>query len=98
MNELDVNLSYPADNKETKIVDSSSFDDDVFPVKEIEDQPYKYPGVRAAAQNYDEDVSCNTIRAYKIGLSLVFLIALMNTLFSLRAPIGLGALVAQLIA
>jgi len=49
--------------------------------------------------NYDEDVPCNTVRAWTLGLTLVFIGASMNTLFSLRAPsIGLGALVAQIIA
>lgn len=62
-----------------------------------EDSPYAE--VRAAVHNYDEDLPCNTIRAWVIGLVLVFVGASMNTLFSLRAPsIGLGALVAQIIA
>lgn len=92
---LDPNL--PADDPELKVLETSLFDDDVLSLKEIEDSPY--PEVRAAVRNYDEDVPCNTIRAWTIGLSLVFLGASMNTLFSLRAPsIGLGALVAQIIA
>jgi hypothetical protein len=62
-----------------------------------EDSPY--PEVRAAVHNYDEDMPCNTIRAWTIGLSLVVVGASMNTLFSLRQPsIGLGALIAQIIA
>lgn len=62
-----------------------------------EDSPY--PEVRAAVRNYDEDLPCNTIRAWTIGLTLVVVGASMNTLFSLRAPsIGLGALVAQIVA
>ena len=64
---------------------------------EPEDSPYAE--VRAAVRNYDEDVPCNTVRAWTIGLTLVVVGASMNTLFSLRAPsIGLGALVAQIIA
>lgn len=64
---------------------------------EVEDSPY--PEVRAAVRNYDEDVPCNTVRAWTIGLTLVVVGASMNTLFSLRAPsIGLGALIAQIIA
>lgn len=95
MYSVDPNL--PADEPEFKVRETSSFDDDVISLKEIEDSPY--PEVRAAVRNYDEDVPCNTIRAWTIGLSLVFLGASMNTLFSLRAPsIGLGALVAQIIA
>ncbi|CAG8975628.1 hypothetical protein HYALB_00008387 [Hymenoscyphus albidus] len=87
----------PQDDHELKRVETSTFDDDMIATKEIEDSPY--PEVRAAVRNYDEDVPCNTIRAWTIGLSLVFLGASMNTLFSLRAPsIGLGALVAQIIA
>ncbi|KAK3333123.1 OPT family small oligopeptide transporter [Cercophora scortea] len=62
-----------------------------------EDSPY--PEVRAAVRNYDEDLPCNTVRAWTIGLSLIFLGASMNTLFSLRSPsIGLGALIAQIVA
>ncbi|KAK4442141.1 OPT family small oligopeptide transporter [Podospora aff. communis PSN243] len=62
-----------------------------------EDSPY--PEVRAAVRNYDEDVPCNTVRAWTIGLLLIFLGASMNTLFSLRSPsISLGSLIAQVIA
>ena len=63
-----------------------------------EDSPY--PEVRAAVRNYDEpSLPCNTVRAWTIGLSLIFLGASMNTLFSLRFPsISLGALIAQIIA
>ncbi|CZR61509.1 probable isp4 protein [Phialocephala subalpina] len=88
--------NYPEDKRESVILDSSSFDDDVA-MKEVEDSPY--PEVRAAVHNYDEDLPCNTIRAWVIGMTLVVVGASMNTLFSLRAPsIGLGALVAQIIA
>jgi hypothetical protein len=67
--------------------------------KVTEDEDSPYPEVRAAVHNYDEDVPCNTIRAWTIGLSLVVVGASMNTLFSLRSPsIGLGALIAQIIA
>jgi hypothetical protein len=62
-----------------------------------EDSPY--PEVRAAVRNYDEDLPCNTVRAWTIGMTLVVVGASMNTLFSLRYPsIGLGALIAQIIA
>jgi OPT oligopeptide transporter protein len=63
-----------------------------------EDSPY--PEVRAAVKNTDdEDLPCNTVRAWSIGLILVVLGAAMNTLFSLRQPsISIGALVAQIIA
>lgn len=85
------------DERESKILDSASVDDAILVAKEEEDSPY--PEVRAAVHNYDEDVPCNTIRAWTLGLALVFVGASMNTLFSLRAPsIGLGALVAQIIA
>ncbi|KAL1845935.1 hypothetical protein VTK73DRAFT_391 [Phialemonium thermophilum] len=58
-----------------------------------------YPEVRAAVHNYDEDVPCNTIRAWTIGMTLVIVGASMNTLFSLRSPsISLSALVAQVVA
>ncbi|KAK6079231.1 Sexual differentiation process protein isp4-like protein 2 [Seiridium cupressi] len=64
---------------------------------ELEDSPY--PEVRAAVRNYDEEMPCNTVRAWTIGLFLVVIGASMNTLFSLRSPsIGLGALIAQIIA
>lgn len=65
--------------------------------EEEEDSPY--PEVRAAVRNYDEDLPCNTVRAWTIGLSLVVVGASMNTLFSLRQPsIGVGPLIAQIIA
>lgn len=93
----------PDEKGETYVFDSppkasSSFDDEDVPsIKEVEDSPY--PEVRAAVRNYDEDIPANTIRAWTIGLLLVFVGASMNTLFSLRAPsIGLGATVAQIIA
>ncbi|CAN8097398.1 unnamed protein product [Discula destructiva] len=64
---------------------------------EEEDSPY--PEVRAAVRNYDIDAPCNTVRAWTIGMFLVIIGASMNTLFSLRSPsIGLGALIAQIIA
>jgi OPT family oligopeptide transporter len=80
------------------MLDSSSVDDvEIFSIKEEEDSPY--PEVRAAVHNYDEDVPANTFRAWVIGMTLVVVGASMNTLFSLRSPsIGLGALVAQIIA
>src|SRR3569833_2940780 len=54
---------------------------------------------RASSDGYDDDVPCNTVRAWVIGLTLVFVGASMNTLFSLRQPsISLGTLVAQIIA
>jgi hypothetical protein len=66
--------------------------------EEIEDSPY--PEVRAAVHPYDDPtLPCNTLRAWSIGLSLIFIGASMNTLFSLRSPnISLGALIAQIIA
>lgn len=88
--------NYPEDKIESAVLDTSSFDDDIA-FKEIEDSAY--PEVRAAVHNYDEDVPANTIRAWVIGMTLVIVGASMNTLFSLRNPsIGLGALVAQIIA
>jgi hypothetical protein len=62
-----------------------------------EDSPY--PEVRAAVRNYDEDLPCNTVRAWTIGMCLVVLGASMNTLFSLRQPsISIGPLIAQIIS
>jgi len=74
--------------------------DDQDPLKQPdEDEDSPYPEVRAAVRNFDEDLPCNTVRAWSIGLSLIFLGASMNTLFSLRSPsISLGALIAQVIA
>ncbi|EOO04458.1 putative opt family small oligopeptide transporter protein [Phaeoacremonium minimum UCRPA7] len=79
--------------------DSASFDDEVALKRTEEGEDSPYPEVRAAVRNYDEDVPCNTVRAWTIGLVLVCVGASMNTLFSLRSPsIGLGALIAQIIA
>ncbi|RDW59569.1 putative isp4 protein-1 [Coleophoma cylindrospora] len=93
--------NYPTDKRESSILDAASFDnEDKLTIREAEaEEDSPYAEVRAAVHNYDEDLPCNTIRAWVIGLALVFVGASMNTLFSLRAPsIGLGALVAQIIA
>ncbi|KAI1772387.1 small oligopeptide transporter [Hypoxylon cercidicola] len=75
----------------------ASFDDETASKTNEENSPYEE--VRAAVRNYDEDLPCNTLRAWTIGLTLVLVGASMNTLFSLRQPsIGLGALIAQIIA
>ncbi|KAI1660364.1 small oligopeptide transporter [Daldinia decipiens] len=75
----------------------ASFDDETASKAGEENSPYEE--VRAAVRNYDEDLPCNTLRAWSIGLALVLVGASMNTLFSLRQPsIGLGALIAQIIA
>ena len=67
--------------------------------KKIEEDDSPYPEVRAAVKNYDEELPCNTVRAWTIGLCLVVVGASMNTLFSLRQPtISIGPLVAQIIA
>ncbi|KAI8678751.1 hypothetical protein NCS55_00597200 [Fusarium keratoplasticum] len=66
---------------------------------EEEEENSPYPEVRAAVRNYDEDLPCNTVRAWTIGMLLVVLGASMNTLFSLRQPsISIGPLIAQIIA
>ena len=75
------------------------FDDDAAlkAAEELEDSPYEE--VRAAVRNYDEDLPCNTVRAWTIGLCLVVVGASANTLFSLRSPsISLGPLIAQIVA
>lgn len=67
--------------------------------KRLEEEDSPYPEVRAAVRNYDEDLPCNTVRAWVIGMSLVLVGSSMNTLFSLRQPsISIGPLVAQIIA
>ncbi|KAI5465573.1 OPT oligopeptide transporter protein-domain-containing protein [Mariannaea sp. PMI_226] len=64
-----------------------------------EEENSPYPEVRAAVPNHDEDLPCNTIRTWTIGLLLVVFGASMNTLFSLRQPsISVGPLIAQIIA
>lgn len=66
---------------------------------EAEEEDSPYPEVRAAVRNYDQDLPCNTVRAWTIGLSLVVVGASMNTLFSLRQPsIAIGSLIAQVVA
>ncbi|KAI1048280.1 hypothetical protein LB506_002871 [Fusarium annulatum] len=64
-----------------------------------EEENSPYPEVRAAVRNFDEDLPCNTVRAWTIGLMLITLGAAMNTLFSLRQPsISIGPLIAQIVA
>ncbi|KAK8048638.1 small oligopeptide transporter [Apiospora phragmitis] len=99
---LDPNLPHEDDTASRRAgsQDSIGLDDDEAHLKggeEQEDSPY--PEVRAAVHNYDEDLPCNTVRAWTIGMTLVTVGASMNTLFSLRRPtIGLGSLIAQIIA
>lgn len=85
-------------NRKPSTSSISLSDDEEEDQLEIEDSPY--PEVRAAVRPYDDyTLPCNTLRAWTIGLSLIFLGASMNTLFSLRAPsISLGSLIAQVIA
>ncbi|KAJ2987653.1 hypothetical protein NUW58_g4385 [Xylaria curta] len=76
---------------------ATSFDSETAAKANEEDSPYEE--VRAAVRNFDEDLPCSTIRAWTIGLSLTFVGAALNTLFSLRAPsIGIGPLIAQIVA
>ncbi|KAF5967449.1 sexual differentiation process isp4 [Fusarium coicis] len=64
-----------------------------------EEENSPYPEVRAAVRNFDEDLPCNTVRAWTIGMTLITLGASMNTLFSLRQPsISIGPLIAQIVA
>ncbi len=64
-----------------------------------EEENSPYPEVRAAVRNYDEEMPCNTIRAWTIGMILVVFGASTNTLFSLRQPsISIGPLIAQIIS
>lgn len=97
---LDPNLPEEHERKLRQLeLDGPTSDDEsnLKEVDEMEDSPY--PEVRAAVRNYDEEMPCNTVRAWTIGLFLVVVGASMNTLFSLRSPsIGLGALIAQIIA
>ncbi|KAF4827716.1 Sexual differentiation process protein isp4 [Colletotrichum tropicale] len=97
---LDPNLPEEYDSRVQKAATTPTEEvDDELAMKAEEEEDSPYPEVRAAVRNYDEDVPCNTIRAWTIGLLLVTVGASMNTLFSLRQPsIGLGPLIAQIIA
>ncbi|KAI0426012.1 OPT oligopeptide transporter protein-domain-containing protein [Xylaria sp. FL1042] len=94
--------NYPDENDDIELDElnhgrAASFDSEVAAKANEEDSPYEE--VRAAVRNFDEDLPCSTIRAWTIGLSLTFVGAALNTLFSLRAPsIGIGPLIAQIIA
>jgi hypothetical protein len=103
--ELLLDTNSPADQEEAHVFHNGANDEsynegahsDPYIDEETEDSPYSE--VRAAARNFDEDLPCNTIRAWTIGLTLVVLGAALNTLYSLRAPrIGLGSLMAQILA
>lgn len=94
---LDPNLPEDEAGRRSHAEDGFSAADLADAKPEEEDSPY--PEVRAAVRNFDEDVPCNTLRAWTIGLMLVVLGASMNTLFSLRAPsIAIGPLIAQIIS
>lgn len=63
----------------------------------VENSPY--PEVRAVVRNYDEDLPCNTIRAWTIGMVLGTIVCALNMLFSMRNPsITITTYVVQLIA
>lgn len=50
-------------------------------------------------RNYDEDLPCNTIRAWVIGLILTTIASGLNSLFSLRAPsLTITSIVVQMVA
>ncbi|KAI9733514.1 MAG: hypothetical protein M1818_007262 [Claussenomyces sp. TS43310] len=58
-----------------------------------------YPEVQAAVRNYDEDLACNTIRAWVIGLLLTTVGSALNMLLSMRQPsIAITSIVAQVLA
>lgn len=89
----DLNAMY---DKEVKQMEAAS-DEVKVELSPEEDSPYAE--VRVAVRNYDEDVPCNTIRAWTIGMFMVCIGSAVNTLFSLRNPtISLGVLIAQIIA
>lgn len=97
---MDPNLpeEYETRRKHSNEAGSHADDDDAALMKDAEENS-PYPEVRAAVPNVDEDLPCNTVRAWTIGLALVVVGASMNTIFSLRQPsIGVGPLIAQIIA
>ncbi|KAH8737962.1 OPT oligopeptide transporter protein-domain-containing protein [Ilyonectria robusta] len=98
---MDPHLAEEYDTRQDRLDrDDGDVDDEAALIKDEEEQEDSpYPEVRAAVRNHDEDLPCNTVRAWTIGLLLVVLGASMNTLFSLRQPsIGIGPLIAQIIA
>ncbi|RBR21939.1 uncharacterized protein FIESC28_04691 [Fusarium coffeatum] len=91
---------------ETRRKNSGDSEDEVALIKDgdaededEEEENSPFPEVRAAVRNFDEDLPCNTVRAWTIGMLLVVVGASMNTLFSLRQPsISIGPLIAQIVA
>lgn len=88
---------------ETRRKSSGESGDDAALINQDEDDEEEenspYPEVRAAVRNFDEDLPCNTVRAWTIGMLLVIVGASTNTLFSLRQPsISIGPLIAQIVA
>jgi OPT family oligopeptide transporter len=58
-----------------------------------------YPEVRAGVRNTDEDVPCNTVRAWVLGMIFMTIGSALNLLFSLRNPsIQITSIVAQLLS
>lgn len=98
---LDPNLpaEYETRRGEGEEEDIALIKDDEDDEDDEQDENSPYPEVRAAVHNHDEDLPCNTVRAWTIGLALVVVGASMNTLFSLRQPsISISSLIAQIIA
>jgi OPT family small oligopeptide transporter len=95
--EWDLNL--PEDEKSMKSVAVTSTAEEEKGTQPPEEENSPYEEVRAAVPNWDEQLPANTIRAWVIGLTLTIFGSGVNTLFSIRNPsIGLGSIVAQLIA
>ncbi|KAL6908847.1 small oligopeptide transporter [Trichoderma evansii] len=97
---MDPNLPEGHESRRRSQADDGLSDDESKRGDEQEEEENSpYPEVRAAVNNFDEDMPCNTVRAWTIGLTLVVFGASMNTIFSLRQPaISIGPLVAQIVA
>jgi hypothetical protein len=54
--------------------------------RELLEDNSPYPEVRASVRNTDQDLSCNTIISWVIGMILTIIGSGINTLFSLRNP------------
>nr|QBZ39423.1 sexual differentiation process protein 1 [Thermochaetoides thermophila] len=86
------------ESQQSHLMNGQEGEEDEEEDEELEDSPY--PEVRASVPPRDDpSLPCNTLRAWTIGMSLIFVGASTNTLFSLRAPsISLGSLLAQVIS
>jgi OPT family small oligopeptide transporter len=99
LHQWDLNLPIQKLNAVDVALDSDDLEKKVNVEHSLLEENSPYPEVVSAVRNYDEDMPCNTIRAWVIGMILTTLSVGINMLFSLRNPsVSITTYVVQLVA